>query len=471
MNILDISKRILGPPDANDDDNLNEYFISFGDFEDLMGKNRFIIVGPKGTGKSAIKKHVCMTRKENKQMVIDIDDSYGFPLSELKTQSSAEIKNKMKVYFKSIILRHLVDSEKVTQDKRNKINGIIGDMPWYQKLIKPVKLKLVVAEYAISELFPTNKRGQLLQLLDPKIDDLIIDIIGNNDLWIVIDDIDTVFTSDDDKSSLRFVEGLIYSASDLSIRNFKKKVWIILLLRSEIYEELTRMATDLDKEVFYFWEIVWDDNSLKKCLAERIRWAANAEKGLPIWEYWSMLFDSKNEKSTTSLQSYLIERLINGPRDLLFLVDLARETAYSKKATKIKLSHIKESETKYGKQKLLQITSNFQRIYQDIDKVIDRLFRGKKQVYTREELEAQINNDLLTNPGARDDFRHLLWLRTCTSYLFIDIIYKIGVIGYWDPSAHRFIYVLQKSNPDETLLHSAKFKLHSALANYLELTS
>ena len=160
---------------------------------------------------------------------------------------------------------------------------------------------------------------------------------------------------------------------------------------------------------------------------------------------------------------------MNGPRDLILLTELARRVARAGKAQRISIDDLKESEYEYGKTKLRQINSNFQRIYPDIDKVVDRLFRKKKQVYSRKELETKINKDLLTSPAARKDFSHLSWVGISTPFLFVDILYRTGVVGYFAPSERRYIYVLQRSNPDKTLLESTQYKIHSALSAYLEL--
>lgn len=470
MKPLDLSKPFIGPLDANDDANLRDYFISFGDFSSVINKNLFVVVGAKGTGKSAIKKHITDQRIEKNQLTVVLDDSHGFPLSELKTQSPAEIKNKMKAYLKTIVIEYLLSSKDIKKEHSNALKKLKGDVPIIAKLIQPLKIRAPLVEYALSDLFPKGKRGELLRLLDPEVTQLIRNSLQSRDLWVFIDDIDRIFTSDNDESSLKFAEGLIYAVSDLCVRESSRQIWTVLLLRSEIYEEMSRIATEFDKEITYVWEIAWDNESLKKCLAERIRWRLSAEKNLPVWKCWSLVFDTHTETETTSLQEYVLERIINGPRDLLLLTDLSRLTAHSSGAAKIALSHIEDSEYRYGQVKLQQITSNFQRIYKDIDKVIDRLFRQQKQVYSRKQLEEHINNHLLTKPKARDDFKHLSWVRTCTPFLFIEILYKTGCIGYWDPSKKQYIHVLHKSNPDKTLLGSTRFKVHSALANYLELS-
>jgi hypothetical protein len=48
MKTIDLSRPLLGPPDANDDDNLKNYYVAFGDFEELKRKHRFAVVGPTG---------------------------------------------------------------------------------------------------------------------------------------------------------------------------------------------------------------------------------------------------------------------------------------------------------------------------------------------------------------------------------------------------------------------------------------
>jgi SpoVK/Ycf46/Vps4 family AAA+-type ATPase len=469
MNMPDLSNIYLGPLEANDDDNLTEYFVLFGDFSNVAKKNRFIVVGPKGTGKSAIKKHLYENRAAAGKLTIDLDDSLGFSLSQLKTKSPAEIKNKMKGYLIALILNHLSSLKDIPEQDKTRFEKLKKGEPLIEKLLKPLSIKAGFVEYAIKDLFPKQKQSDLLKLIDPAVSETIREVLKKKDFWIIIDDIDTVFTSDDAESSLRFVEGLIYSASDLCIKTFKKRVWILLMLRSEIFEELLRKATELDKEMTYIWEIVWDAEALKKCLAERIRWAYGEKKGKPSWKYWTLLFDVSSEKEVESLQNYLLERIINGPRDLLLLVDQARETAEKRTLKKIRIKDIEDSEYNYGELKLRQITSNFQRIYWDIDLVIDRLFREGKQIYTRNELINHINNNLLTNPEVRSDFKTLTWLGKRSSFKFIQILYRTGCIGYWDESKRRYIYVLERSNPDKALAQSPRFKLHSALAEFLVL--
>jgi hypothetical protein len=470
MKSLDLSKNFLGPLDANDDENLLDYFIKFGNFKSLINKDKFIIVGPKGTGKTAIRKFIKEKRNEENKYFIDINDYCRFPFNQLQAKSPAEIKYKMKGYLTSLIINTLSNSDDLKPEDKKKLEKYKSDIPFLKKILKPLKFKAVIVEYAVKELFPEDKEGALAKLLDKNISNAILGVLGETDIWICIDDIDSILKSKDKKASLKFVEGLVYSCSDLNISTFKKKVWIVLLLRSEIYEELLRIAVEFDKEMIYIWEISWESKELlRDFLAKRIKWALGLKEGMSIWNYWTYLFNVKLKKETIDLSNYLIERIINGPRDLLLLVYLSGNVAYKNDAQKISIEHITESEFEYGKIKLKQITSNFQRIYNDVDLVIERLFRKSKQIYKRDELEKFINKNLLTNPKARKDFENMKWIFKRSAFPFIDILYRIGFIGFWDQSKKDYIYVLECSNPGMAFTNSSKFKIHSAFLKCLEI--
>ena len=100
---------------------------------------------------------------------------------------------------------------------------------------------------------------------------------------------------------------------------------------------------------------------------------------------------------------------------------------------------------------------------------LERLFRGEPQDYTRESLERQINNNLLTDDDARAAFGDLDWLVKSSAFLIARALYRIGCIGYWDSSQKRYIYSLEKSDLDQSLPSSTKLRVHGALTEYLEL--
>lgn len=463
LNLLD-----LGPLDADDDNNLKLYFVPFGDFSSIHNKQKFVMVGVKGTGKSAVKKHIYEYRTENGRHVIEINDTYGIPISELNSSTPADIKNKMKGYITGLVISYLLQSPHISKPDKEKLGKLSEQSSFFERLKDSVKINAYV-EFAISDLFPDKNRSGLLRVIDPSVAETVTEVLNGDDLWILIDDIHTVFTSDDRELTIKFVEGLIYAASDISNKLYNRSVHIVLFLRSEIYDELILKAVELDKELRYIWRVSWGSTELIQFLAERIKWAYKIDKDLKNWKLWTYLFVPKTKRDIEELQKYLLDRVINGPRDLLLLIDGAINLAVSDGANKIDLSHIQESEFSYGDEKLNQINRNFQFVYSDIKTVLDYLFRQENQIYTRSALEVLINDKLLTDKDAREDFQDVRWLRTCTAFSFIKILFQLGFLGYYHPVDKRYVYSLEKANPDRALVRSDSFRIHSAFTNYLEL--
>lgn len=473
MNKINLKKISFKPYDADIDKNLIEYFIPYGNFEKLLNGELFIVSGIKGSGKSAIKIYISENRKKNNQLTICLDrssPSYNIQLSDFKASSSYEIENKIKGYLSGIILQYVLNSPLINGKDKSRLTEFKNEIPLIKRIIESVKLKPPFAEIAIKEIFPKKKKGELLKLINKSFIEEIKKILGNKDIWILFDDVDKVFISDDNSSSLEFIKGLICAVRYFN-NEYQKIVNIVILLRSEIYEELKVKFEELDKIRDFIWEIEWKSEDLQSLLSERIKWNLKNYKEQKDWKCWMIIFNVKNENQTIKYREYIIERLINGPRDLLYLVESAKENAILKGRNKISLSHIKEIESDYGNEKLLDVTRNYQRKYEDIIYVIDRLFRGTCQVYKRVELENQINKKILTNSYARDDFKHLRWLNMCTPYNFIEILYKIGVIGYWNSRKRRYIYSLERSKPEEIIFNSGNIKLiiHSAFKEHLSL--
>jgi len=470
MSELDLSKiSFLKPLNADYDDNLINYFIEFGDFKKLLTKKKFIVSGIIGSGKSAIKKYIVYKREKDHKMSICLDKTYSISLKDLKTSNRAGIENKIKGYLSEIILHHILNCPLINKNQKKELKKLTSDVPFIGKLAKSVKVSTVV-EVALKDLFPESKKGNLLRVIDKRVIEQVKNILGDKDIWFFIDDVDDIFSSTDEENSQKFIEGLLSAVGDLNYE-YKKNIHIVILLPSEKHEELKEQFIGLDKLREYIWKIEWTSRDLELLLLERIKWAIGRHKKKKNWEYWTLMFNFKNETSVNKYRDYIFERSINGPRDMLEMLERAREKAVSKGNKKIGVSHIKEIEPDYGGEKLSDVTRNYKVKYKDITHVIDRLFRDTCQIYTRKDLEKQIKNKLLLNKYAREDFGHLLWLKTSTSYSFIEILYTVGIIGYYNKSKRKYIYVLEKSRPDKIIFNSGetKLKVHSAFIKHLSL--
>ena len=463
----------LGPLDADHDENLMEYFVDFGSFDDLQTKSKFIVVGSKGTGKSAVRRYLSQHRRINNLPIVEIEDSYSLAISDAPIGSIAQTKNYMLGVLIGLVIQGIFECEHIHGNRKIRLRALENDISIIKRLISTTKLKPPYAEIALEELFSKGKKPDLIRLTSEQTISTIARTLSDDDLWILIDDVDSIFTSQNENDSLTLLASLIFASSDINMRLLKSNVFIVLLLRAEIYEKLIKLetATDLDKNEKYLWHLSWTRDELINFLASRLRWAFDLNDDVSSFECWRKLFDTTDKINTQELQYYIIDRLINGPRDLLLLVDKARIAAMSSGSEKITMNHIIDSEQQYGKITLQHITRSFQGIYPSIDLIIDKVFRGQPQIYTRAQLESHLNERLLTNPAINLGFGHDNWFRRFTPYRFIETLYIIGFIGYKDRSTQRFIYTLEESNPEFTLVESKDFKIHSAFTKFLELVT
>jgi hypothetical protein len=208
--------------------------------------------------------------------------------------------------------------------------------------------------------------------------------------------------------------------------------------------------------------VKWDKKELIDFLCARIVWGFKVEKDDP-WKIWKLLFETNTKKEVEEIQDYMIRRVINGPRDMLLLVDEAKKHAVSNKSSRISLSDIKASEYDYGEEKLFQINRNYQRVYVEIKYILEKYFRGFTQNTDRKEIQSLFKKEILKESK-------LEWIRKSTPFNFIQILYKIGFIGYLNSANDHYIYSLEKPKMGH-MADDCQLKIHDAFVSYLELIS
>ncbi len=462
-----LKKIDLGPLDAENDQNLKKYFISQPDYENISNRKTFLIIGPKGSGKTAIKKYFLETSDGEKNLIQEVSQKSGFPLDTLNTRKSIEIRQKMYGFLTALILHTLITRELLTEVEKSELESLTGDKPSFiRNLLNATTFSLgEVVKISVKELFPEDKKENLCWMINPKLKEFINGLMQDKKVWILIDDVDVVFEGENKEDIQSFLGGLIISVKDINLDDFSPSIWVNLFLRSEIYEELRRNIPDLDKVCQYEWNISWNKSNLRQFLVTRLRWVLGVDKSQEDWKVISQLFEVSNKDDAESILDYIITRSINGPRDILMFIDGARKEAIRQRHTLIARDDLCKNEYEYGHNKILQLNANNKLSYPDLDLVIDRLFRNGKSTYSGVELESLIETNILTDPKS---FSGHQWLLTRTRYGLLEILYKVGVIGVLDESKNRYVFSLEKENLSRRLTEY-NLSVHNAFHVYLNL--
>jgi len=346
----------FGKVDSESEEDLDKVFIQTDDFSKFVKPDTFVVIGAKGSGKSALfrlfSRHEASARKMAEDGGNSLTDvltisSYGF--KDIPNMDSPEIFAKMKsldfnfqsawsIYFAyklvyclhekySIISGEL--SERILksdeQVKDNRLLGIIRRV--YNKLIGDVPEIESISFRDFSIRVSKNKKIVALDVIK-EINDYLAK--SNKSVWILIDKVDEMF-SDEPDFRKKCIEGLFITLIDYIARFSCIKLKIFL--RSDIWSELNFVNKShiTDKQV----KLDWADNDLcallvkRACASEKIkRWVLTKARLSKIDDNFEkcfyQIFDEKAYpgQRESKMLSYMINHCQDGldiacPREMI----------------------------------------------------------------------------------------------------------------------------------------------------------
>jgi hypothetical protein len=102
-----------------------------------------------------------------------------------------------------------------------------------QKLFGAVKVKPPFVEVALSDIFPKSKAKNVADLLSDETCSSLVQSLGSDKVYFVIDDSDSFASTSSDEQQKLFLRELIMAAHDVSHLKFKGYVYVIVLLKEE----------------------------------------------------------------------------------------------------------------------------------------------------------------------------------------------------------------------------------------------
>lgn len=441
-----IDEVTFGPWDAYQDTNLSEYFVDNKVYQDLIDKKGSIVVGRKGSGKTAIFKKLSNAENQDKYTILDfkVGDSYKGPqLQESYTDICNNIKYELLIALSRKILEH---KNLYPKNPLTELEALLRD---YGEVVKSF-LKGITSvgtpflSFTRSELRKTKaffEKERIDRFTAP-----LSKCLKIKSGLILFDDPDTIFT-DPENPDHKIIEGLLFAARDLSML-YGKDLRVIVFLKSSIYDYIDYNFVDMDKIKDYIINISWENEELERLIANRIKFSLKLTDNKRPWEYWNLAFEGNDKKGTQKIQNYLFERLVNGPRDLIAFCTKAREQALKIGNDKIMFKDLENAESIYSQDMLKVINREYGNKYKDIQLFIERVFGGQKFSFSKDELKNHLDTEW------RNEFKLFEkqdWFTSSTPKGLMELLYMIGFIGYKEKSSHRIIYSYQKQNIGEFL--------------------
>lgn len=472
----------FGSDIAEHDQNLMDYFITTDVFTKVQDRRKSIIVGPKGSGKSAILRAV--HHHSNSEYVFSITPEV-FSKSLLTHSSSAIDANNIDeddfivtwIYsiiteiFKTVCTnprgisnpRMLRPIRDFLIDNTSSIDlDLFSRFLGYMKDIQSVKVagtevSVSKSQNSLQELYALERIYALLPILRQQLKD---------DIVILIDELDQGWDNSGESNGL--LVGLLQAA--IRLRSMDTKIHVVIFIRSEMFEIMKESISQLDKLRSEIGYIYWFHNELRNVISKRIAHSLN----LPDVEL------SKIEASVVdhifqgnfqgeNLFDYIISRTTRRPREVLQFVRLAHEFAVDSGKGYIGIEEISEAEKTFSEWKIEHLNSEYLHIYPKVKKLIE-YFVGFGPILSRSDIVGifeEFEND--NKDIVRD------WWAESSDKDPIDILYTVEFIGYESfekESSQKgmienfyFSYDRRATRPKR----AKSYIIHPAFWNYLEL--
>lgn len=370
---MDIRYIDWGNDSAESDKNLLEYYVDLPILWHLLNKRKNLIVGRKGSGKSAIRKKLINSFEDDINIEIMPTESIIKSIirdDDLKSIGSSEIffQNVWLEYIYARIYEKLANSysgKLVSGSKEFILNYVKAQDKYNHDLLgifaKAIeKLKINTGQFG---KFGVDIERIIKESIDTEtLEFNLVQSLEDEKITIYIDDLDLGWDNSTVSNNMLF--GLLYTINYLSKMN--DWIHIFLFFRTDMYKILMSKTQHSDKfrDVAY---INWEKENLEDLICGRIdfNYKKNSSE-LPI-DLFTAVFPEKIGKVYTI--DWMIDRTLNRPRELLQLSRLYTESLCSETPNNGTLNNVEKT---YSDWKLEDICNEYMNKYPSLNKFFEK---------------------------------------------------------------------------------------------------
>lgn len=436
---LDLRRLKLGSPAAERDKALVEYFVESESFRRLRGGERCIVLGNRGSGKSAIFQMIAHEERNKGSIVLALapeDYSYELLQEALAAEKSGSwVKQgaytaawKYAIYV--AVMRELSSSgprfkrgphakiyEYIRDNHRDFEKNPIGALLSFLKRLEGFKLgdyEAAVKTRELQRLYKLQEIADLLPLLNSACEE--------RKAVVLVDELDKGWDASED--AIAFVAGLFQAA--ISIRQHTPNVRVYLSLRKELYDNIPSLYEDAQKVRDLVEEITWDEPALSDLMNRRISYSISPGcQPSDSQGAWEAVFTGTLDYRQSKSFNYMIDRTLYRPREIIQFASDAISTAVNRgQGAPIGYLAISEAELSYSEQRLKDIAAEYRFQYPGLLSIFET-FRGMTYNFEREDLELHC---LRIATGETRISENALWCQGTDHDDMIQILWRVGFL-------------------------------------------
>lgn len=486
-NVLNAIPR-FGRIDAESEVQLREFFLRTDAYRRIDEQERIVVVGRKGTGKTAIYKALLQRADEYEDVFgsgLQFQD-YPWGTHQEVRDTTAAPSERYSASWKFLILVELAKTVLIAEEhqpvagtKAAKAVKVLTDFirtNWgeldfkfrdtfrkvhYSFNFEPTVMGSKLGSLDVNKV-PRNRLGGFLSEANRWLE-YCLECLLTDDRWyfVLFDDLDRGYDPEDEEYSARLI-GLLLAARDIFNWGIARNLTIgpTVFIRSDIYDGLS--FPDKNKITQNLVEILtWTDddegeNSLKALIEQRIR-VITSIKGTSTW---NAVFDEQLMRGTQHKFKHMAARTYLRPRDMIQFANLCLDRAKASGADRIQNQDIASARPGYSEYLVGELDDEIHEVFKDWRRYLDALRRVHTVRFQRSAFEAAFMDLKLERLDLSvDDALELLHRFSIIGFT------KLGGGGYGG-SAVAFRYKSPTVNFDPATPH---FSVHLGLKEALEL--
>jgi hypothetical protein len=466
----------FGKDVAEHDANLANYFISTKAYQQALSGDKNLIIGPKGSGKSAIMLELSKERIAGYSIKIT-PEVFATSMLQRFTADGEGVWDEEQAFVSTWIFTILVEvfrtvcgthrgKDKALSRIRNFLqqHSEYNDVDLFTRFITRLS-RIQAIKVGNYEIAIKTKELQRLYALDD-VYALIPDLRKalNDDILVLLDELDTGW--DNTEHANRFVASLMQAA--IRVQALGLRIRVVAFLRSEIFDLVKHSLDHLDKLRSSIERLHWDIHSLSLLVLKRVAFSFQVP-GQNIDPASVKLLFPQSCGAMSGFE-YLVSRTTRRPREILQFARLTHENALNQQLTVMARGALLQAEEQFSQWKIEHVCSEYKFIYPAMERLLGE-FRGRGPILSREEVLNLIQQCIDDWPGEVP-----LWIANGPDEL-VQRLYDIEFLGIERknkrPGIHGILrgFEFAYEHPAGQLGRVSAFLVHPAFWSALEISN
>jgi hypothetical protein len=437
--VIDLSRLSFGAPAAERDITygLAEYFFETDAFGRLSAQNKTIVIGNRGTGKSALFKVLADRSRKTGALVLEMNPenySYEMLCTALRTEKEGSwakhgaFASAWKYLIYVLVMKQIThQGAKLKTGAAGKIYGYLRDnhsgvadspiamLISYIKRMEGIKIAGYEAALKTRELAKLYKLEEIEPLLPS-----LAELTARRKVLVLVDELDKGWDNSEDARA--FVSGLFQAC--VSINEKDPNLTVYVSLRQELYDSIPALYDDAQKHRDIIETIRWDETTLLAVVANRIRYSLPELADKSDAEAWASVFAETLQYRKSRSFNYMIDRTLYRPREIIQFCTDALELGQSQGTIPIDYSVISRAELTYSDARRKDVSAEYRFQFPGLQSILE-LFRGRTYLMERDEL---LDLCLAVSVGEKRIDREANWALDQDPDFLIDVLWRVGFL-------------------------------------------